>query len=129
VQCAVTVSDDSVTLPAEVTGALIGGGMKLEAPSPGIAGQLNTISVSGALANQPVHFIYGLQLGVTPAPGCANLASPIQAPTLFATRVADTNGLADVSGPVPSAAANVMVYLQVFDVQNCIASNLIGIRL
>ena len=111
------LSDDIVVSPA---------GLTLENPSPGLAGQMNTFSVSGATPGENVYFVWGLAPGSTNVPGCPGTTLDIANLTMnnmFGFDQADANGNASVTAFVPGPASGMTVLFQAVEVANCIVSN------
>ena len=85
-----------------------------------------TLDVTNATPGGLVAFGHGTP-GITPLTGgaCPAVVVPLEAPTRFATRIADNSGQASVTGFVPSAACGAVSALAM-DVATCTMSNLIA---
>jgi len=93
-----------------------------------IAGQVNSFSVSGAVAGAVVKFYYGLRGGGTRLPGCGALAAMLQIdePRLFGSVVVDGNGDGQLDVMVPSGASGMSgILIQAVDFGNCQESELV----
>lgn len=93
-------------------------------PEPGIAGQPNTVRVSGAAPGTEVYLLYGRRDGIVQIPGCAvqvKMADPMRA----GRTTTDGNGEAAFTLGVPQRASGRRVLLQAIDKPNCRASNLV----
>jgi CSLREA domain-containing protein len=103
-------------------------GFSLRGPVPGVAGATNTLEASGASPGSQVLFIRGSQPGPFAVPGCAGATVDIGRPEWLATVIADANGNADLSDPVPLSFAGRTVRLQAVQRQQaagCLVSNLV----
>jgi hypothetical protein len=101
-------------------------GITLNDPSPGLAGQVNTFSVTDATPGNNVFFVYGFQPGSTPVPGCSGTTLDIANLTMnnmFGFDAADQDGNASVSAYVPAPASGILVRFQAVELSNCIVSN------
>lgn len=102
-------------------------GLQLGAPTPGLACERNTWSVTGATAGNRVHLVYGLQAGATPVPGCPGLQLDIitSADRIVGSAVANANGEATIARTVPCSARGIPVLFQVADPAACTVSNVV----
>ncbi len=113
---------DGSGVPDECEG--FGGAFVLAEPSPGIAGQLNDFSVSGASADQFVLYYLGAPAGTTPAIGaCAGEQIELGNARLIGFVRADGAGNAVLERNVPGGLANRPLGLQAIDLGNCALSN------
>lgn len=100
-------------------------GLRLRGPAPGLAGQANTLYVTGAPAGSTVYLVYGLQAGSTPVPGCPGLTVAIQNPTIAGSVVASAGGTATFTARVPGGASGLTVRAQAVVPSACTVSNLL----
>jgi len=80
--------------------------MVLSDPVPGVAGVVNSWTVTGAAPGAKVTFVYGFKGGGTRVPGCDVLDAAVQidGPKVVKTVVADGNGVAKLDMLVPNGA-------------------------
>ncbi len=107
-----------------------GGGtldLKITPPSPGIAGVLNTVTVTGGTPSGSAVVYYGAKSGSTAVGGCSGLFLGIKSAKIAGTVSLDANGDGAISKNVPSAAANRLFYVQASDSAGCVISNLVPI--
>ncbi|MFG0329069.1 MAG: hypothetical protein ACF8PN_04140 [Phycisphaerales bacterium] len=102
------------------------GSLELLNPTPGLAGQNNTLTAINAQAGARVFFGYGVRAGATPVPGCSGLFVDIDNARVGASATADANGTATVTSFVPSSAAGRPLLLQAVDTGWCTTSNLVN---
>lgn len=92
---------------------------------PGEAGELNTLSVSGATADGNVTFIYGFQEGTVSAQSiCPGLQVGISDFNNLATVNANGNGSAFFEVFVPQNFSGLTVFMQAIDISDCAPSNI-----
>ncbi len=103
-----------------------GGGLLLSEPAPGLPGQLNTWTVTGAGAGNRVAFVRGSAAGTFPAPGCAGVDLAIDSPTRMGQTLADGGGSAALSATIPGGASGRAVLFQAFDRADCTVSNVVS---
>ena len=92
-------------------------------PQPGIAGQANTLAVTGAKALDTVFFLFDLATGQLPLPGCGGVAIGLQAPFVLGFVPAGPCGEASLAVPVPAAASGIPLHLQAVSLAGCKVSN------
>ena len=82
--------------------------MVLSDPVPGVAGVVNSWTVTGAAPGGKVTFVYGFKGGGTRVPGCDVLDAAVQIdePRVVKTVVADGSGVAKLDMLVPGVAKN-----------------------
>ena len=91
--------------------------------SPGKAGLVNSVAVTGLTPNGPAYLLIGTATATTCLGACAaplGVASPLIVPL-----TADGAGALSIAGAVPVSAAGVQVVLQVAEPATCRASNLV----
>jgi hypothetical protein len=100
---------------------------------PGIAGQTNTLTVTGVTPESVVGFYSSQTLGsgTLSRPSCPQgipigLRSP---PTLLGTKRADASGVATLTFTIPASQAGKLFYFQAADQVACVASNVVSDRL
>jgi YD repeat-containing protein len=104
----------------------LGSGLILSGPTPGEAGVVNTVEVSGATPGATVFVGYGFQPGSTSIPGCpTEVTADILNPQLAGSAVADAEGQARLSAMAPPAASGQTVLIQAVERAQCTVSNLI----
>ncbi|MBL1217583.1 MAG: hypothetical protein D8M59_08815 [Planctomycetes bacterium] len=101
------------------------GDLVLYDPDPGIAGQTNTVSASGATPSDEVWFVYGFRYGSTAVPGCGGTYVEIGSPTIAGSDIADSGGNASVAGMVPAVMSGKALWLQAVELSTCRVSNLV----
>ncbi len=111
-----TLSDDIIVRPATLT---------LDDPSPGIAGQNNTLTAGGASPGSSVWFVYGFQQGSTNVPTCSGETVGISNPNIIGASTADSQGIASITTFVPGAASGLTVHIQAVELSACMVSNLV----
>jgi parallel beta-helix repeat protein len=92
-------------------------------PTPGFAGQVNTLRTEGSVPGEPVYFVYGFTSGQTAVPGCSGLAVDIDQPQLIGSGTADDQGFTELQVYVPGAASGLEVVVQAVESESCRASN------
>ena len=106
--------------------------LSLSDPGPGIAGRVNTLTLTGATPNARIYFYYGLRGGGQVIPGCPvadlvalQIAAPIQAGSVRA----DASGTAVITGFVPDSARRAdLVLLQCAVPSECRISQLVAFK-
>ena len=99
--------------------------------SPGVAGGNNTVRATGFDPGAQVYFIYSRFGGGTMIPGCALLDNAVQLddPQIVGVATADGAGLAEYTGFVPAAAANLgEILIQAVAPSSCAISNYIVVE-
>lgn len=98
--------------------------LQVAAPNPGIAGQWNTVTASGALPGDLITFAYGFSVGgTTPVPGCTGLELDFDFAQILGSVVADASGVATAQRFVPIHYSGTTVYLQAVSRSQCQKSN------
>lgn len=100
-------------------------GLLLSDPDPGLPGQQNTLTASGAGAGNRVAFVRGSVAGITPAPGCPGVALGIASPRRIGQQIADGAGTAALAISIPGGASGQTVLFQAFDRDACVVSNVV----
>ncbi|MBL1218389.1 MAG: hypothetical protein D8M59_12945 [Planctomycetes bacterium] len=100
-------------------------GLATSNPVPGVAGEVNTVTVSGATPGERVYLAYGRQAGSTPVPGCGGLSVRIDSPQVAPPKIADSGGQVKFSNKVPSGATGKTFYIQAVEPSSCSMSNLV----
>ena len=101
--------------------------MQLSDAVPGIAGQVNSIETSGVTPGTRVYFTYSRFGGGALIPGCdvSVNALQIENPKLAGSAVADGDGVAKLTGIVPSGISGRELLFQAVVVGRCEISNLV----
>lgn len=100
-----------------------GDSLTLADPTPGLAGQNNTLTASNATPGNRVTFIYGFTGGAAAVPGCPGTFVDIERPTVAGHATADATGVAAFNAFVPEAARGILVHLQAVEQTTCQTSN------
>ncbi len=100
----------------------------LGGPTPGIAGQSNTFTIDGASPGARQRFYYSLRSGSTSIPNCPNITLSLLDAAPMGSAVADSNGHAALSVPVPGNARGVTVLFQAYEEATCRVSNRVSHR-
>jgi hypothetical protein len=109
-----------------VDGCGTGPSMTLSAPSPGIAGRYNKVSIKNGEANGSAFFLFSFNNnGTTSVPGCSGLTLDIKGARLAGSISLDQNGYGEFLGVVPGSVAGRTIYLQSADTNVCTISNLV----
>ena len=95
-------------------------------PTPGLAGQSNTFSVSNARPGAAIDLYAGANPGSTAIAGCANRTLTIQSAQLSGSAQADGSGNADVLVPIPGSLSGMTVLFQAVEPSTCRLSNRIA---
>ena len=99
---------------------------ELSPPVPGIAGQRNTITLTGLQPNQVVALLWGTAEGAGAiSPACLGAPILIRTPTVVGTTRADGQGAARFSVVVPLIARGMTVRLQGVAPQQCQISHVV----
>jgi probable HAF family extracellular repeat protein len=99
--------------------------LKLEDPVPGIAGMVNTISVTEASPGARIYLVWGLNAGMVQLPGCAGATILINRPLLIGSVTANEHGKAEFSAYVPSKIAGRPIRIQTLEPGACHVSNVV----
>ena len=99
-------------------------GLQLSPPTPGLAGQANTLSGANATPTSQIAFAGARNAGST-AVGCTGslITLDLLAPVLLGVALSDANGDVSLTVPVPAFLSGRTVYLQAVDVAVCGVSN------
>lgn len=100
-------------------------GLATTDPVPGVAGEVNTVTVSGATPGKRVILAYGRHAGSTPVPGCEGLSVGIDSPRVAPPRIADSSGQVEFRHMVPSGATGQTFFIQAVEPSSCYLSNLV----
>ncbi|MFG0329259.1 MAG: hypothetical protein ACF8PN_05105 [Phycisphaerales bacterium] len=109
----------------ETHGYLLRPRLDLEGPDPGVAGEVNTLTVDGGTPDEVAYFIYGFASGSTPVPNCPGLDAGVRNPTIAGTGTVDRHGDASISASVPPAARGRRVFVQVVEPATCRVSDVV----
>ncbi len=101
--------------------------MTLESPMPGSAGTNNTITIANATPGARVTFLYSRHGGGTRIPGCDLQQNSLQLdnPTVIGTAIANQNGVATITRPVPLIARGQTILFQAVVQNECAISQLV----
>ncbi len=94
---------------------------------PGNAGTSNTITVAGVTPGARVTFLYSRHGGGTRIPGCDLQQNALQLdnPTVIGTAIANQNGVATITRPVPLIARGQTIFFQAVVQNECAVSQLV----
>ncbi|MEQ8762741.1 MAG: hypothetical protein RL885_02360 [Planctomycetota bacterium] len=92
-------------------------------PSPGQAGQINTVRLTGGTPGERLYLVAGFQQGSAAVPGCQGLFFDMADPRLVASDVADGQGAVDLAIFVPAPLSGATVKLQPLDHSACRLGN------
>jgi hypothetical protein len=98
----------------------------LAGPDPGVAGQPNTATVTGATPDAQVGVVFAFAAGTSAVPGCPGVSFGLANPRGFGVDVADAQGNASVTRPIPAGLAGRAILLQALDRASCRISNRVG---
>lgn len=100
--------------------------MDLLSPQPGIAGEVNSLSVTDITPGQQVDFYYSRQGGGAAIPSCDLQENALQMedPKFIGTAVANGDGIATVMRYVPTAARDQWILMQAVVPGECAISRL-----
>ncbi|MFG0331472.1 MAG: hypothetical protein ACF8PN_16410 [Phycisphaerales bacterium] len=98
------------------------------APTPGEAGEFNTVRVGGLTPDGLARIYYGFRRGEGSAQNCPTISLQIESPQLLALVRASAAGVASIEGFVPQSAAGRNVLFQVVDQTSCVASEVLTAR-
>ena len=101
-------------------------GLLLSEPDPGLPGQLNSWTATGAGAGNRVAYVRGSAAGTFPAPGCPGVDLGIDSPKRMGQVVADGAGTAVLSVAVPGGLSGETTLFQAFDRGDCTVSNVVS---
>ena len=116
----------------EVPPVVVPGGFVLSAPSPGTAGVMNTLSITGGTPGKAIAFYSAAALGTTVVsrPNCpAGITMGVTRPISLGNATVDATGKASLSVMVPAALAGKMYHFQAVEAASCRASNVVSDQL
>lgn len=96
---------------------------RLAGPVPGVAGQVNTLSVTNATPGGVVRFAWSAVGGGTAIAGCPEIAFDLDQAVTIGTSVADASGSASIAFHVRAAMAGQTMLFQALDVASCRVAN------
>ncbi|MCC6908337.1 MAG: DUF3466 family protein [Phycisphaerales bacterium] len=101
--------------------------MELSSPVPGAAPGPNTLTLTGATPGAEVVFLYALHSGGTRIPGCDLQQNALQLdqPTVIGSAIADQDGVASITRPVPLIARGQTILFQAVVQNECTISQLV----
>ncbi len=101
--------------------------MTLASPSPGTAGTNNTLTVTDVTPGARVTFLYSRHGGGTRIPGCDLQQNALQLdnPTVIGTAIANQQGVATITRPVPLIARGQTILFQAVVQGECAISQLV----
>ena len=91
----------------------------VNAPDPGIAGEANTFSATGAEAGAEIYFIAGVRPGTREVPGCPGTDLGTSNPIILGTATADATGAASIDADIPVVASGREVKIYALDRAAC----------
>ena len=99
----------------------------LSLATPGLGGEVNTITASNLEPGTKVYFTWSRNGGGAMIPGCAvqTNALQIENPKVTGSAVADENGIATLQGMVPPGISNQWLLFQAVVPGDCAVSNLV----
>ena len=98
--------------------------LDLASPSPGVPGQVNSLTATLGTPGATVVFASAASGGTTPV-GVCNEAAGLNAPTLLGSAVVDANGVATFTRFVPGSASGRTFALQALETSSCKFSNVV----
>lgn len=101
------------------------GALVLGPPSPGRAGEVNTLTAYNGTPGALVYFGYAFSGGSTPLRDCPGVTLDLDRPVLIGSAVVSPDGQASVSSFIPPIAQGLFVNLQVAEIASCRVSNVI----
>jgi len=101
--------------------------MTLQGPQPGRAGTTNGLRVTGVTPGARVTFLYSRHGGGTRIPGCDLQQNALQLdnPTVIGTAIANQQGVATITRPVPLIARGQTILFQAVVQNQCAISQLV----
>ncbi len=101
--------------------------MEMLPPSPGRAGESNTLTVSNCTPGATVQFLYSRNGGGARIPGCDLQQNALQldSPTVIGTAIADQSGVASITRTVPPVARGQTILFQAVVQNECAISQLV----
>lgn len=88
-------------------------------PAPGVAGQANVWTVTGAYPGQWIAVVGATRQGRTQLPGCPGVSADLQAPQLVSFGQANASGVMTVGIQVPAGLSGVGVWFQAVSPPAC----------
>ncbi len=95
----------------------------LTGPTPGIAGQVNAWTISGAAPNTRTYFVYSMTNGSREVPGCPGVVLGMSAPIIAGSSTTDANGDGLFRRFVPGGATGRNIGIQAVQPATCVISN------
>ncbi|MCC6909343.1 MAG: Zn-dependent exopeptidase M28 [Phycisphaerales bacterium] len=95
----------------------------LAGPVPGIAGQVNQWTITGATPDTRTYFVYSMANGSHEVPGCPGVTVQMAAPIIAGSIVTDGNGDGTFARFVPAGASGRSIGLQAAQPASCMISN------
>lgn len=102
---------------------LIDQALDLVGPVPGIAGEVNSITVTNATPDEDVYFVVNFSGGSTNVPSCGSLQVVMDSPIVIDIVTADATGTAITMGPVSGSLAGKVLVVQAVQTSSCLISN------
>ncbi len=101
--------------------------MAMQSPLPGSAGTTNRLRVTGVTPGARVTFLYSRHGGGTRIPGCDLQQNALQLdnPTVIGTAIANQQGVATITRPVPLIARGQTILFQAVVQNECAISQLV----
>jgi|GEM_PF-1060009 len=97
--------------------------LTLSEPVPGLADADNRFTLTGATPGAEIHYLFGIPDGATGVPGCTGLELGIRDARVMGTAIADPSGTAELTTPIPPAAAGRAPGFQAVERSACRASD------
>jgi len=94
----------------------------LSDPTPGQAGEENTLTASAGSVGETVFFLFSRTVGETSVPTCPGLSVLLDAPTVLGSAVVGADGTASITFSVPDGASGQIGGFQAVEQANCTAS-------
>lgn len=101
------------------------GPLTIAGPYPGIAGQSNSIDITGGAPSALVTTYYSQNSGFTAVSGCTGLYLGLQNPKVAAIITVNTSGAGSFNKNVPASAAGRTFLIQAVDSTSCQISNIL----
>ena len=101
---------------------LLSGATLFQGPTPGLAGQVNTLTAHGALPGAPALLFVDSSLQSNPVPGCQGVRWDLPNPTFVGLVFADSSGGFSLTGMVPANFSGNTLAIQTFEPTRCAVS-------